>query len=181
MTIKIDVDNLKGPSFNMNPQLESEQEKTRLEYQPKKIRFLFIGESMPAGGTFFYFENSNLYRYTKEVFLQNFDWPEKDFLKFFKSNGFYLDDLCLEPIDDFDDTKKRKARKAYEQNLTERLKLYNPKVIISTPMSIGKNITAAMKKSGLTINNYSLPFPAQGNQRRYAIELSEIIKKVIRP
>jgi hypothetical protein len=96
--------------FNINPLIDSEQEKTRLKYKPKNIRFLFVGESMPAGGTFFYFENSNLYKYTKEAFLQNFDWPEKDFLKLFKSNRFYLDDLCQEPINYLDETKKRKVK-----------------------------------------------------------------------
>ena len=169
------------PKYKIKPQLESKQEEKRLKYKPKKIRFLFIGESVPAGGTFFYFENSNLFQFTKEAFLQNFDWPEKEFLKLFKSNGFYLDDLCQEPINRFDEPTKRKARKAYEESLSIRIKKYKPRVIISTPMSIEKNVKVAINKAGLTINNYSLPFPAQGNQRMFVNELSELIKTTIKP
>jgi len=109
-------------SFKLNPLNESEQEKARLNFKPKNIRFLFIGESMPSGGTFFYFENSNLYNYTKEAFLKNFNWPNKEFLKYFMSNGFYLDDLCQEPINQLSESDKRKARNAYEQSLAIRIK-----------------------------------------------------------
>ena len=167
--------------YKIKPQLESKQEKKRLQYKPKKIRFLFIGESMPSGGTFFYFENSKLYQYTKEAFLQNFDWPEKEFLKLFKSNRFYLDDLCQEPINNLDEPTKRRARNAYEKNLADRIKQYNPKVIISTPMSIEKNVNTAINKAGLTLNIYSLPFPAQGYQGRYVNELSDLLSTVIKP
>jgi len=86
--------NLSDIMFTPNPLLESKQEITRREYKPDNIRYLLVAESMPAGGNFFYFERGKLYDYTKMAFLQNFDWPEKDFLKFFESNGFYLDDLC---------------------------------------------------------------------------------------
>jgi hypothetical protein len=168
-------------SFELHPLLDGGQEKQRLDFKPKKVRFLFIGESMPAGGTFFYFENSNLYKYTKEAFLQNFNWSDKDFLSLFKSNGFYLDDLCQEPINHLDETTKRKARRAYEESLSNRLKDYNPKVIVTTPMSIEKNVNRAISNAGLNINNYSLPFPAMGNQYKYVKELSELIKEVIKP
>lgn len=168
-------------SFNINPLKDSKQEKARLNYKPKNIRFLFIGESMPAGGTFFYFEDSNLYRYTKEAFFKNFNWPEKDFLKFFKSNGFYLDDLCQEPINQLTESEKRKARKAYEANLSDRLKEYKPLVIISTPKSIEKNVNSAINLSGLRIENYSLPFPAMGNQYKYVDELDHLLNNIIKP
>lgn len=168
-------------SFKLNPLNESEQEKARLNFKPKNIRFLFIGESMPAGGTFFYFENSNLYNYTKEAFLQNFDWPEKDFLKFFKSNGFYLDDLCQEPINHLTESEKKQARKAYEASLSDRLKEYKPLVIMSTPKSIEKNVNSAINLSGLRIENYSLPFPAMSNQHKYVEELSRLLNDVIKP
>lgn len=170
-----------GNNFKINPLHNSEQEKKRLEYKPKKVRFLFIGESMPAGGTFFYFENSNLYNYTKDAFLQNFNWSEKEFLNYFKSNGFYLDDLCQEPINQLSENEKRLARKAYEQSLAIRIKDYNPMVVLSTPMSINKNVNAAINIAYLDIVNHSLPFPAMGNQHKYVNSLSNLLKEKIKP
>lgn len=67
------------PNFKIHPQIDSEQEKTRRKYEPRNVRYLLVGESMPDGGTFFYKKNSNLYSYTEQVFLQNFDWSKKDF------------------------------------------------------------------------------------------------------
>jgi hypothetical protein len=75
-------------------------EELRLSYKPDKVRLLFVDESRPAGTTFFYRANSNLYRYTRQAFSNVFqfgDDPQFSFLAFFKRLGCYLDDLCLRP------------------------------------------------------------------------------------
>ncbi len=43
-------------------------EELRQHHRPEKILTLFVGESAPAGGTYFYAENSQMYRYMREVF-----------------------------------------------------------------------------------------------------------------
>ena len=43
-------------------------EELRRRYRPETVRALFVGESPPAGGTFFYAANSNLYRFTEQAF-----------------------------------------------------------------------------------------------------------------
>jgi hypothetical protein len=61
-------------------------EECRARYRPKKILTLFVGESAPAGGTFFYFGNSGMARYMQQVFP-----PQGgDFLEAFKERGWYL-------------------------------------------------------------------------------------------
>jgi hypothetical protein len=58
----------------------SAAEQARLQHRPDDVRVLFIGESAPAGGTFFYFKNSKLYQTTctafergaKDLFGRNF-------------------------------------------------------------------------------------------------------------
>jgi len=42
----------------------------RARYCPDVVRVLFVGESSPAGGTFFYAANSKLYFATKHAFEQ---------------------------------------------------------------------------------------------------------------
>ena len=182
MLIQIGARNQKGSVFNINPLLQSEQEKVkRLEYKPKKIRYLLLGKSMPASGFFFYFENSDLYRYTKEIFLNNFSWEKEKFLNYFMKNGFYLDDLCQEPIDDIDEAKKRKARKAYEQNLSIRIKEYKPLIVVSLIKSIERNVDNAILKSGLNIPHIAITSPFRGRYLIYMDELDQVIKKYIKP
>jgi hypothetical protein len=65
---------------------------------------LFVGESPPAGGAFFYRANSKLYDATREAFetatpaLRR----EDDVLAAFQRLGCYLDDLCLAPVNHVD-------------------------------------------------------------------------------
>jgi hypothetical protein len=40
--------------------IDSSLESLRQSYRPQQVRVLFVGESPPAGGTFFYRANSNL-------------------------------------------------------------------------------------------------------------------------
>jgi len=40
----------------------------RESFRPTDVKILFIGESPPAGGTFFFAADSNLFRYTNAAF-----------------------------------------------------------------------------------------------------------------
>ena len=79
-------------------------EQIRQEYKPEFIRVLFIGESPPNSGTFFYLDDpyrTFLLRYTRDAFedVYHQKWQEPgSFLLFFRSRGCYLDDLCHKPI-----------------------------------------------------------------------------------
>jgi hypothetical protein len=63
-------------------------EALRLRYKPARVRWLLIGESPPANGTFFYKADSNLSRYTQQAFstaLEREFADGKEFLDFFKA------------------------------------------------------------------------------------------------
>jgi hypothetical protein len=73
----------------------------RLQYKPSNVRRLFICESSPFSGTFFYNANSELSRYTQDAFSAAFESEFADgqeLLGFFKSRGCYLIDLRGHPI-----------------------------------------------------------------------------------
>lgn len=76
-------------------------ERTRGQYQLDELRVLFIGESPPTGGTFFYDADSLLYRATRDAFVSAMPQlaVRDDFLDTFRQMGCYLEDLSLEPID----------------------------------------------------------------------------------
>ena len=72
-------------------------EAIRKAYQPKDIRLLFVGESRPESGKFFYL-GSPMTTYTQRAFETTFSlvFETADrFLRFFQEKGCYLDDLSL--------------------------------------------------------------------------------------
>jgi hypothetical protein len=73
-------------------------ERLRRRFRPEKVRILFVGESPPASGRFFYQADSGLYRATRQAFLKAFpDLRERNFLESFRDLGCYLVDLCEPP------------------------------------------------------------------------------------
>jgi hypothetical protein len=76
------------------------RERLRKHYRPHKVRILFVGESPPASGRFFYQADSGLYRAVRDTFATAFpSLPKSEFLKSFRSLGCYLVDLCGQPVD----------------------------------------------------------------------------------
>jgi hypothetical protein len=137
-------------------------EEVRLSYLPKKVNVLFIGESAPEAGNFFYLGDS-LTLYTKEAFINSYNVDiesDKIFLERFKENEFYLDDLCLEPVNRMNEIDREVARNNSISHLSCRIKNYSPKAIICIMKDIKHHVEYAIKLAqikGFTF--YSLPYP----------------------
>jgi hypothetical protein len=154
-------------------------EKTRQSFRPTKVKVLLVGESPPAGGSFFYFGNSNLARYTQDGFCEaygvNYSSPMA-FLNAFKTNGFYLADLCLAPVNHMDSVSRRKMHKESVDDFSVRLSNMSPEAVITVVRSIRKHVEKALSMAGLSsVPYYSLPFPAMSHQHRYSAELSKTL------
>jgi hypothetical protein len=118
----------------------SPTERLRRKYKPARITLLFVGESAPAGGTFFYAQNSTLYREVRAAFetaLPEVFGRRDDFLETFRALGCYLDDLCLEPVNNLPRRERREARTRAEPALARRLRRYRPQRVVA----IGKTTT----------------------------------------
>jgi hypothetical protein len=158
-------------------------ETRRSEFRPPgKVCLLFVAESRPAGGTFFYNADSNLYRYTLRVFENAFGkrWEAGDyFLNFFRDHGCYLDDLCAEPVNDLKKDEVAKRREHHEAGvgaLSKRIRLYSPHVLITIKKDIAKHVRKAAQLAGFdNIPHYALPFPAMHWQSIFARQLTEIL------
>ena len=155
-------------------------EVVRAKFKPEPIRVLFVGESPPAGGKFFYRENSNLYRYTKEAFATAFSrrfGPGEEFLKFFAGLGCYLDDLFTVPVNHLDKGQRELQRKAGITALSARLRIAPPQTIVVVMKAIEPHVRQAAVQAELApIPVFVLPFPAQGNQRKYVDGLVKILR-----
>ena len=74
-----------------------EIEVARAHYRPKQITTLFVGESAPYSGAFFYYGNSAMTRHMQRA-VELVLGASSNFLESFKAYGWYLDDLVLTPV-----------------------------------------------------------------------------------
>jgi len=73
-------------------------EDIRHSFRPAEIRVLFVGESAPQSGKFFYKGNSQVYGYMEKYLGQKLFQTCNNFLENFKAASYYLDDLVLTPV-----------------------------------------------------------------------------------
>lgn len=154
---------------------ESNLEDVRAKFRPKKIATLFVGESAPHSGRFFYNENSNLYRHMRKAFGGG-----DDFLIQFKGNSFYLDDLVLEPINHIKASKARKeARLKAVPSLAKRLLEYQPEAVVALMCAIEPMVRIAMQQAQLSVPVQVVTFPIHHkNTIRFYLKMAEIIPQL---
>ena len=156
-----------------------ELEELRRRYLPHPIKVLFVGESPPARGTFFYKGDSGLARYTKLSFERAYDISDlamADFLNGFQAAGCYLDDLCLEPVNRMTAWDRRVAWKSGVDSLARRLESYSPRIIVPILRSIESSVRQAAEKAGLPDRvRGALSYPGMGNHPRYVAQLSRLL------
>lgn len=151
----------------------------RSSYMPDKVKILFVGESRPQGGTFFYNGDSNLYKYTRQAFEQT----EKEFsLEHFKRYGCWLYDVCDIPVNGLPHFERREQIRLGLPRLLVTIKELSPKFIIIVKKGDMREIVFHKVCEHGYIDQetaYNVPFPACGRQTEYQNELSAIIKKII--
>jgi hypothetical protein len=141
---------------------------------------LFIGESPPTSGTFFYDANSILYAATREAFLRAVPdlADEQDFLRAFQRMGCYLEDLSLCPIDRLPKPEKRRARTEAVGGLAERLRGMTPRVGVVVVMEVRPHVERALTTARVSVPEMeALPFPGQWWRKRYVEELAVLVKE----
>ena len=156
-----------------------ERERLRRSFQPCRVQLLFVGESPPASGRFFYSGNSGLYRAMRAAFEQaDPRVHEENFLAFFRSYGCYLVDLSLEPVDHLDVVTRRSMCKAGEEHLTNEIVRFQPEVIAPLLRSIASNVEHAA--AGANWNGRLVPLPYPGRWSRLREAFIETLLPVVR-
>lgn len=155
-------------------------EQIRNKYRPDSVSTLFVGESPPANGTFFYKGDSRLFRYTCEAFGCS-TADVSSFLSGFKSQGFFLVDLCSTPVNNLPPRERRRARNAGVPRLAREIEELQPKAIVVVMKAIADHVHRALGDSGLRPEQvHVLPFPAQGHEREYVSRLSALLRSLPR-
>jgi hypothetical protein len=153
----------------------------REQYKPLRTLVLFIGESRPSNGTFFYCGNSFLARYTCEAFCpEGSPFLEMEaFLAYFKTLGCFLVDLCPEPLNQRPQRERKRAHKLGVAALAGTLSELQPLAIVVVMKAISTSVTQAVG-AAKSVRRYDLPFPAQGHQRAYVARLRDIVSDLRR-
>jgi|SRR5262249_48426574 len=108
----------------------------RARYRPHRITTLFVGESAPVSGAFFYYGNSALARHMETALTANGLGGNGEFLEHFKAYGWYLDDLVLVPVDHLPKTQRHAQCIAATSSLADRIAEYRPLAIVSVLLRI---------------------------------------------
>jgi hypothetical protein len=128
---------------------------------------LFVGESPPASGRFFYNRNSGLYRALRDAFhLVDESVADENFLAVFQTAGCYLVDLCRQPVDRMEPEARRTACLAGEALLGRRIRSLQPETIVSLARSIGANVERAALDARWTGTSITVPYPGRWIQHR---------------
>ena len=148
----------------------SNLEEIRRSFRPDAITTLFVGESAPQSGKFFYSGNSSLFYAMKRAF-----GGQPMFLEDFKSKGFYLDDLVLVPVNKLEENERSRLRWSSTAGLAQRLLKYRPEAVVIVMQAIKPMVREAMRGAGLSYQPFCTPHPAFGNWTRFHTAMTKII------
>jgi len=187
-----------GPFAGSNPALGTTQAplknryaRARNKYRPTKVNVLFIAESPPSSGGYFYAEKTigkdHLLRETmKALKLWPVDRPmmkgcdKRPMLKQFRSLGFFLIDTCELPVDKMPPRQRRLSTIQGASTLPNRVKELDPGRILIVKKTVFNPARHALSIAGFEdriLNKRSLPFPSHGNQRRFRRMLRRLVSQ----
>lgn len=147
--------------------MKDERERVRRRYRPARIRLLFIGESPPASGRFFYQKDSGLYRAVRDTFRRvDSSITDDTFLRVFQELGCYLIDACAKPVDHLDARSRRAACLAGEPALSRKIRQFEPDAIVTLLKSIRGNVRRACAQAGWHGLVLEVPYPGRWASHR---------------
>ena len=154
-------------------------EELRAQFRPAQVRWLFVGESSPAGGTHFYRANSNLSRATHEAFVQAYGSGRvphgSAFLGWFRDEGFWLVDLADRPVNRMDLPERTRAVGEGVQRLSELIRQTQPETIVAVKASIAGDVGHAIAAADWPGDLVELPFPVRQWRAVYIRKLAAVL------
>jgi len=149
------------------PPTPANAERLRRRYRPARVRLLFIGESPPASGRFFYRRDSGLYRAIRDAFrMIDPSVTDDTFLEIFQRSGCYLIDTCAAPVDRLDAISRRAACLEGEPALARKIRRLEPIAIVTLVKSIRDNVQRAAVHARWSGPVLDLPYPGRWASHR---------------
>jgi hypothetical protein len=161
------------------------RERLRRQFQPRRVRILFVGEAPPASGRFFYRADSGLYRAIRDTFMTAFPSLRSsngEFLEAFCEMGCYLVDLCGEPVDQMRPQLRHCVCVEGEARLAHMLRKLHPMIIVTVVRSIGSSVRRAEAAAGWSGRHLELPYPGRWHHLRMTFrrKLTPLLRTALR-
>ena len=158
-----------------------DRERIRQEFRPERTRLLFVGESPPASGRFFYFGAGIVFASTQRAFAKafrtSFASPE-EFFCLFQRTGCYLDDVSHKPVDDLARFERKRAIDGCIDTFAQRLRDMKPEAIVIILKKIETAVATAASLADIPHERLTvLPFPGNGHQKRYVDQLVAFLEQ----
>lgn len=157
--------------------------KLRNKYLPKKIKVIFILESPPKSGLYFYNSTGN----TNEVLFREMMrgtnincFIKEEGLQKFAKKGYFLIDATYQPVNNLSKRERNKIILNEYHNLIEDLKIIikNEKIrIILVKANICKLLEGRLLDDEFNVvnNGTIIPFPAYGWQQEFVKKIRKFL------
>lgn len=163
-----------APTYDEQP---NDFESLRDRYRPGAIHVLMVGESRPAGGTFFYNADSHLFYATREAWVRAYGAAPQgtEFLGQLKDHGVWLYDLAAAPVNRMSGRPRREAVASRTADLVELMRATNPARVVAIKRSLESVARSAMTAAGVKRDRLVvLPFPLYQWRAEYVQALAGV-------
>lgn len=156
----------------------------RNKYHPEKLNLIFLLESPPISGKYFYDESGKTTEPLFSAIMKLLDHKpvdKKDGLEFFKSNGYIIVDATYKQVNELKGKQRDYTIMSDSDNLVSDLQNICPDKdtpILIVKANIFKIFDERLSKRGFNILNKGLvvPFPSHGHQNRFHSIASSILR-----
>ena len=160
----------------------------RVKYQPATIKLIFILESPPTSGNFFYEPSGKV---TEPLFsammkiIGHKASSKEDGLAAFASKGFFLVDATYRPVNQIKNQKKR--NQAILSDLPDLIldvkgiieSQQDEISIVLVKANICRLLEERLMAMGMNVINHNtvIPFPSHGHQKRFHENMREVLMR----
>ena len=154
----------------------------RNKYLPEQLRLVFILESPPVSGKYFYDETGSTTEPLFSAMMKALHYNplnKKDGLEFFKNQGFFLVDSTYRTVNKMKDKEREATILSDFENLVDDLEDINANNVhlILVKANICRLFEDKLKQKGFDVLNEGImvPFPSSGQQKRFHAEIKKLL------
>ena len=158
--------------------------KLRDRYKPTVLKTIFILESPPASGKYFYDETGAVTEPLYTAFMRLLSYKpitKKEGLEYFAQTGHFLVDATYQPVNHLKEKDRKRVILSNYNALVEDLKslrVVDQSKLVLVKANICRLLEGRLLRDGFNVINKGviIPFPSSGQQRRFREMVSKVYK-----
>jgi len=161
--------------------------KLRKKYKPEKLNIVFILESPPVSGKYFYKEEDSIKEPLFAAMMKLIGFKpdnKREGLIYFAKSGFLIVDAIYEPVNQLKGKKRDDTiLKNYTDLVADLNGLEDSKKIsiILVKANICRLFEKRLVQDGFNVQNHGIkiPFPSTGHQNKFQSEVRKVMSKAV--